>query len=69
MFISMNCATKAEFRKVVQAGLPVVAYSPIMEMPAVTGRVRVEGPWEHDPLVKPWHAYIDVKDMRIMEVH
>ena len=69
MFVSTNFSTKTEFRRAVQAGLPVVAYSPIMEMPAVTGRVRVEGPWERDRTIKPWHADVVVRDMRIQEVH
>ena len=45
MFTSMNFLSKKQLRLAVQQGMPIIAYSPVMTMPAVTGRVRVEGPW------------------------
>jgi hypothetical protein len=69
MFASIDFATKSDFRQAVKAGLPIVAYSPVMGMPAVNGRATVEGPWRPDKTVRGWKAYVDVKDMRIIKVH
>jgi len=46
MFTSTNFLSKKEFQRAVLQGAPVVLYSPVQAMPAVTGRVRVEGPWQ-----------------------
>jgi hypothetical protein len=46
MFSSVNFLSKKEFQRAVLQGTPVVLYSPTQAMPAVTGRVRVEGPWQ-----------------------
>lgn len=46
MFVSTNFLSKKEFQRAVRQGAPVVLYSPVQAMPAVTGRVRVEGPWQ-----------------------
>ena len=45
MYASMNFLSKSQLRQAVQAGLPVILYSPIMGMPAVNNLERVEGPW------------------------
>ncbi len=45
MYASMDFATKKELRLAVRQGVHVIAYSPVMAMPAITGKVLVEGPW------------------------
>ena len=46
MFVSTNFLSKKEFQRAVQQGAPIVLYSPVQAVPAITGRVRVEGPWQ-----------------------
>jgi len=46
----MNFLSKSQLRQAVQAGLPVILYSPIMGMPAVNNLERVEGPWPGTPV-------------------
>lgn len=46
MFTSTNFLSKREFQRAVQQGAPIVLYSPVQAIPAITGRVRVEGPWQ-----------------------
>jgi len=50
MYASVNYLSKSALRRAVAAGEPVVLYSPVMGMPAVNNRERVEGPW---PGTKP----------------
>ena len=71
MFSSLNCKTKSEFRAAVAAGVPIMLWSPIMEMPAITGRARCQGPWPDSEARQRggWHADVVVKDARIVEVH
>ena len=45
MYLNLNFTTKSELRQAVAAGLPIILYSPVQGMPAITGRVRAEGPW------------------------
>jgi hypothetical protein len=45
MFSSVNFLSKKEFQRAVLQGAPIVLYSPVQARPAITGRVRVEGPW------------------------
>lgn len=69
MYASIDFATKRDFRRAVKEGLSVLLYSPTLGMPAVNGRVLVEGPWKSDRRVRSWKARVDVKDMRVVAVH
>lgn len=84
MYASIDFPTKRDFRRAVRKGELVVAYSPIMEMPAINGVVTVDGPWplRHSILqeacpeavrrsreLPSWQARCVVKDMRVVEVH
>jgi hypothetical protein len=45
VFSSTNFATKGELKRAIAAGLPVILWSPIAGMPAITGCVQCQGPW------------------------
>ena len=49
MYASMNFLTKSALRQAIAAGSPVVLYSPVLEMPAINGCTRCEGPWPGTP--------------------
>ena len=69
MYVSTDFATKRELKQAVLAGLPIVAYSPIMQTLAINGRETVVGPWHPDRTAKAWMAHVEVRDMRIIAVH
>lgn len=46
MYASMNFITKRDLINAINEGvMPIVLYNPVQQVPAFTGRVRVEGPW------------------------
>ena len=45
MYASVNFLTKSEFRQAVERRDPILLYNPEQGVPAILGRVRVEGPW------------------------
>ncbi len=59
MYASTDFATKREFRRAVQQGLPVILYSPTLGTPAINGKATVTGPWpttptrKYEPLIGP----------------
>ena len=70
VFSSVNFANKGELKRAVAAGAPIMLWSPVMEMPAITGKVRCTGPWpETGVRVRcGWKADVTVKDARVVEV-
>ncbi len=68
MYASIDFTTKNDFRQAVKQGAPIVLYSPVQGMPAINGKVRVEGPWDKSNIAKTWHAYAVVRDMRVVRV-
>lgn len=84
MYVSMNFLSKRAFVEAVERRLPLVVYSPVMEMPAINGEVHVEGPWPKTPVpvevikhgreeherkkLRGWRARVRVQNMEVVEV-
>jgi hypothetical protein len=70
VFSSMNFSSKGDLKRAVAAGMPIMLWSPVLQMPAITGKVRCTGPWPDSTarLRGGWKADVMVKDARIVEV-